>query len=66
MDVVAVELDDQRAVGPCAVDFIALDEGVGLGCWETAVIEEGEEAGLELASCVGAGAWRWARPFLVE
>ena len=43
------------SVGPRGVDFDPFDEDVGVGCGETAVVEEGEEAGLELASGVGCG-----------
>ena len=52
----AVELDDQPARRPREVDLHSLDEDVGLGRRETAVIEEGGEASLEVAS--GVGGWR--------
>jgi hypothetical protein len=52
----AVEFDDEAAVRPREVDLFALDEDVGLGPGETAVIEEGVEAGLEVPARVGR--WR--------
>jgi hypothetical protein len=49
----AVELDDQAAVRPREVDLFGLDEDVRLGPRETAVIEEGLEARLEVSAGVG-------------
>jgi hypothetical protein len=51
----AVEFDDEAAIRPREVDLFALDDGVGLGPRETAVIEEGVEAGLEVS--LGVGRW---------
>jgi hypothetical protein len=51
----AVEFDDEAAVGPGEVGLFAFDEDVGLGRRETAVIEEGVEAGLEVSA--GVGGW---------
>jgi hypothetical protein len=58
---VAVELDDEVVIGPRAVRFDSLDERVDPGRWETAVVGEGEEAGLEVASGVAGGCRRAER-----
>ena len=55
MEFPAVQLDDELAIGPGEVDVFPLDDGVGLGQLETAVIEEGVEASLEVGS--GVGGW---------
>jgi hypothetical protein len=47
---VAVELDDQPLLSPGGVDLHSLDDGVRLRARQVVCVEEGEEAGLELAS----------------
>jgi len=49
----AVELGDQVVLGPGEVDFEGLDDGVDARSWEGVVLEEGEEAPLELEVRVG-------------
>jgi hypothetical protein len=51
----AVELHDHASLRPREVDLHSLNEDVGLGRRETAVIEEGGEASLEVSLGMGRG-----------